>query len=333
MRLVLPAVAFASLVTAVPAQEYFGYQGNGVQSLTRAGLDHQGGEIHMGFLQQYNRGLGDNGKGCAIDQMYLFLRDNEGSTLEDFAIVVRSGNDRVGPYPGASALLHRFPGWNLGPGSGVRMNCLTFTFSSPLKLPNCRNFFSFGIEIPANHSWPSDGLCLLGQNQASHSVNAHALRPNWTIKAGATQRSPYSDWTYQGCFGLAFSNTPIIRMGEYGGHSGMKGLNGHWPTVGQSLQAMIHYGPGMDGGLSMLYVGLGRQPGITLLANSPQFYLTNPVLFLTGATIGTGCCGHTEHDLVPSVPASWTNLGKFHFQSVGISGSKAQLSNVFTTRF
>jgi len=314
------------------AQQYYGYHGNSISSITRAGLDHQGGEIHIGFPQQFNRGLGDNGNNCGIRQLSYFLRDQDASTIEDFAVVVRTGNDKVGPYEGASALLHRFPGWNIGGGTGAKAQFITLTFSSNLKLPNCRNFFSIGIEFPANHSWPNDGLCLFGENQASHTVNAHALRNNWTVKGGFTQRSPYSDWTYAGGFGIGVDG-PSMRMGEYGGHNGMKGLNGHFPAVGTSYQAMIHYGVGWGAGLSMLYVGLGRQPGIPLLAGTGQFYLTSPTLFLTGATIGTGCCGHTEHNLTPSVPASWTGLGKYHFQAVGIANGKATLSNVVTVRF
>jgi len=324
----------AALSPSVSAQEYYGYHSNNITSLTRSGLDHQGGEIHIGFTQQFNRGIGDNGGVCAIKEIWVFVRDQDASTVEDFAIVVRAGNDKVGPYPAASALLYRFPGWNLGPGTGSKANCMGLTFNPPLKLPSCKNFFSVGVEFPANHSWPNDGLCLFGQDKASHGVNNHAVRNNWSIKGGVTRHSPYSDWTYMGCFGIT-TNSPTMRMGLFGGHNGMKGLNGHFPGVGQSLQAMVHYGAGWDGGLSMLYVALGRQPGVSLLGNSAQFYLTSPLLFVTGATIGSGCCGHTEHNLVPSVPASWTGLGKFHFQSVGIDsgGTKGTLSNVVTVRF
>ena len=317
------------------AQQYYGYHGDSISSLTRSGLDNQGGEIHIGFLSQFNRGLGDNGNNCGIRQLSYFLRDQEASTIEDFAVVVRTGNDKVGPYPAASALLYRFPGWNIGGGTGAKAQMVTLTFSSRLKLPNCRNFFSIGVEFPAAPNWPNDGLCLFGENNAAQRANAHAVRPNWRIKQGVTNRSPYSDWTYAGSFGIGV-DSPAMRMGEIGGHSGVRGLNGHAPAVGTSLQAMIHYGAGWDSGLSLLYVGLGRQPGIPLLpGNSSQFYLTSPTLLLTTAPIGTGCCGHTEHSLAPSIPASWTGLGKFHFQSVGINfgGTKATLSNVVTVRF
>lgn len=329
----LALLSLSALSPAVFAQQYYGYHGGSISSLTRSGLDNQAGEIHIGFLSQFNRGLGDNGNNCGIRQLSYFLRDQEASTIEDFAVVVRAGNDKVGPYPAASALLHRFPGWNIGGGTGAKAQMITLTFSSRLKLPNCRNFFSIGLEFPAAPNWPNDGLCLFGENHASHTVNAHALRNNWAIKGGFTRTSPYSDWTYAGSFGIGIDG-PAMRMGAFGGHNGKKGLNGHFPGVGTSLQAMIHYGPGWDAGLSMLYVGLGRQPGVPLLAKSGQFYLTSPTLYLTGAQIGTGCCGHVEHDLAPAVPASWTGLGKFHFQAVGIAfgGNKATLSNVVTIK-
>ncbi len=331
LNFVLTSICLAALSPSMFAQQYYGYHGDSISSLTRSGLDNQGGEIHIGFLSQFNRGLGDNGNGCGIRQLSIFLRDQEAATQETFGFVVRTGNDKVGPYPAASALLHHFPGYQLPLGTGAIARMVTLTFSKRLMLPNCRNFFSIGVEFAPAPNWPSDGLCLFGENNAAQKANAHAVRPNWRIKQGVTNRSPYSDWTYAGSFGIGIDG-PAMRMGEYGGHNGVRGLNGHAPAVGTSLQAMIHYGAGWDAGLSMLYVGLGRQPGVPLLAGSGQFYLTSPTLYLTGATIGTGCCGHTEHSLAPSVPASWTGLGKFHFQSVGIANGKATLSNVVTIK-
>ena len=332
LNLVLTSICLAALSPSMFAQQYYGYHGDSISSLTRSGLDNQGGEIHIGFQQQFNRGLGDSATGCGIRQISVFLRDQEAATQETFGFVMRQGNDTSGPYPASWARIHHLPGWSLSVGSGAKANMVTLTFSSPLKLPNCRTFFTLGVEFPPAPSWPNDGLCLFGENQASHTVNGHAVRNNWAIKNGFTQRSPYSDWTYFGSFGIGVDG-PAMRMGEYGGHNGKKGLNGHFPAVGTSLQAMIHYGAGWDGGLSMLYVGLGRQPGIQLLSGTGKFYLTSPTLFLTGATIGAGCCGHTEHDLVPSVPQSWTGLGKYQFQSVGIANGKATLSNVVTMKF
>ena len=85
----------------------------------------------------------------------------------------------------------------------------------------------------------------------------------------------------------------------------------------------------MATGSSLLYMGLGRMPGIPLLPGT-RLYLTNPIFFVISAPIPAS--GEVVHTLAASLPASVAGAGKIHFQAAGILSGAGALSNVFTIK-
>ncbi len=330
MRHNLPLMLL-TLTAAVPAQNEFEFYPGVISFFSRANLGTLGGELLQGMHRPFHRGVGDNGRACMISTFRATIQDQEAATQESIYFVVRTGSDQFGPKVGASGLIAKIGPVQMPAGTGTVVWRISATVVVPVVLPNCLNNFAFGVEFPPTPTWAPpypDGLSThASRGDATLSVqkaHSRAEQHTWQIVSGANQAS-HSPWGSTWRLAIAL-DTPVLQMGNGGN---VYGRGGMFPDTGNPLTARVRYGAAMATGTSLLYMGIGRMPGIPLVAGT-RLYLTNPIFFVTSAPIPAA--GEVEHLLATSLPGSVSGAGKIHFQAAGVLSGTGMLTNVFTIK-
>lgn len=325
------ALVFLTLTAAVPAQNEFEFYPGVVSFFSRANLGTAGGELLQGMHRPFHRGVGDNGSACTISTFRATIQDQDAATQESIYFIVRTGSDQFGPKTGASGLIAKIGPVQLPAGTGTMAWRVSTTVVIPVVLPNCLNNFAFGVELPPTTTWAPpypDGLSThASRGDATLSVqkaHARAEEHTWQIVKGAA-RASHSPWGSTWRLAIAL-DTAVLQMGNGGN---VYGRGGMFPDTGNPLTARVRYGAAMATGSSLLYMGLGRMPGIPLVPGT-RLYLTNPIFFLISAPIPAA--GEVVHLLTTSLPGSVAGAGKLHFQAAGILSGTGTLTNVFTIK-
>lgn len=312
----------------------------GTASFTsRGGVGMDSGEIHQGVHASHFRGLGERPEGCQIAGVGGWLQDQDISTQEFYHWVVRGGSDTTGPLPGPGSELSRIGPFvsPYGPPATpatIRAWEVTTTLSSPIRLPDCQSFFSWGLLLGPSALWTADGLSCHGCSgdvtstafpdvQYAHpraEDHAWQLTPTQTL---ANHPSMKRTWRIR----LLFS-TPLLQTAANNNSYGMGGL---FPRSGVPFAARARFGTHMANSSAMLFLGSARTAGVPLFVDTTRVYLGGIVLPLWAGQ--TDPSGGFFQSLTNSVPASLASSGSIYLQAVATGNGLTELTNSITVTF
>ncbi|MGE0144014.1 MAG: hypothetical protein AB7I19_09535 [Planctomycetota bacterium] len=299
----LASFAIAALGIALPltAQRYLEIYPGFTSGASRGNLDAGAGELLQGFHRSNNRGIGDQACNCAVDGARFVLQDQNASTVENYFVVFRQGNDVAGP---GNTVADYLGGGPLGPvasplGTAVPSAWLvTVNFTTPIPIP-CEDFFVGGLELPPNALFPADGLLMQVASGAGsgdvHQQHASAADIAWQmIPANGVVSHPPIKLTWR--FALGFATAPVFQAGNITPGGTRFGNGGYFPNTAltgassQGISIRCFHPLGASGTLIgfVQIAGLGPQVGVLGFNNC--LYLStvvSPIAFPAGTTDGT----------------------------------------------
>jgi hypothetical protein len=298
----LASFAMAALGLALPlsAQQYLEIYPGFTSGAGRGSLDAAAGELLQGFHRSNNRGIGDQACNCAVNGVRFVLQDQNASTVENFFVVLRQGDDLTGPGNTPADYLGGGPlgpvASPLGPAAPAGW-FFTVNFVTPIPIP-CEDFFAGGLEVPANAGFPADGLSMqaaVGSGAGDvHQQHAMAADIAWQmIPANGTVSNVPIKLTWR--FALCFTDAPVFQVGNITPGRTRFGNGGYFPNTAltgassQGLAIRCFHPLGAAGTLIgfVQIAGLGPQVGVLGFNNC--LYLStvvSPIAFPAGTTDG-----------------------------------------------
>jgi hypothetical protein len=251
-------------------------------------------------LLQYDRtnvlGTGQGITGLPSGRINGFravLQDQDAATPEQFSLVVVEDDplNPGNPNPSATGELLRTGPIPTPTGTGPTAFVFTFTLSTPADIAPATSTWYFGVGLPANPTWPSDGLSghiatyyagTAGDNPRAGAPNRTfaITRPGATVVQAATERvAAVGLLTEAPAVGLGADIAPSAQRGP----NPAFGIAGMYPDIagrGDGLALRLR-DAGNAGSLTALLMGFAILPTpITIPGVTGQLFLDPTVTFV-----------------------------------------------------
>ncbi|MBK8975960.1 MAG: hypothetical protein IPM29_08535 [Planctomycetes bacterium] len=293
-------------------------------------------------------GVGDNGTACQIGQITFVIQDQQNTTQDTAAIIMRP-RDAQTLAPSRTQTIFQTAQLGLPTGvNGARAMGLVTTFTTPITVP-CNSYF-YGLALPSAPNWPTtDGVALqaaaytLGTTGDNPRANAPEL--GWSYDGTQAPATDPHGWSVALLPAMptvaAGANDPnSTRTAATTGHSNTTfGAGGFYPDISGTNRSdgidVRIYDAGAPGGLCGILFSFGVQtiptsislPGVTIRG---RLYLDPAQMTVWGARPIAATA--PEESITPflppsSIPSSVTG-NNVYFQALTIDGNGAiALSN------
>lgn len=256
-------------------------------------------------LLQYDRtnvlgtGQGITGlPGGRINGFRVVLQDQDAATPEQFSLVVIEDDptNPGNPNPAPTAELLRTGPIPTPAGTGPVAFVLTFTLTTPADIAPATSTWYFGVGLPANPSWPLDGLSghialyytgTAGDNPRAGAPNRTfaVTRPGAMVVQATTERAAaFGLLTEAPAVGLGADITPSAQRGP----NPSFGVAGMFPDIagrGDGLALRLR-DTANAGNLTALLMGLAILPSpITIPGVTGQLFLDPTVTFVVSTQV------------------------------------------------
>ncbi len=371
--LVVLATGTAAQKASVAAPEIRGLQlfpgrGNaGCTDLTRLTFGKEvDGEALMEVGAAWFQGVGDRSAGsvnavCSADGMTVVFQDHDGSTAEQYGLVIRKQASGGGPDMAATPIL-QLNNLSSPTGSGLKGWAIqTFFMSgsqpSPMPVP-CQQTFFFGMMVPKLLKWPKDGISLFMARYPETSVPAtdhgdyaRVWRGSgdpvtnllWSVTVGRSPTNKPQDLGFRGG-SLPFSliaSGPVLQAGAGHLFNGKTqpgfGAAGIFPDIKRSpagdglVLRITDNANRKSGGTLLLFVALTTSASPVLIGDlTGRLYLGQGAFFVTPGVLAKDSAD-TLLEIVPRGKIPTSLLGtRVYFQAAtqGSSAANAAITNL-----
>ncbi|MFQ5503220.1 MAG: hypothetical protein ACE5F1_00305 [Planctomycetota bacterium] len=297
----------------------------GVTSFTsRGNISRGSGETLQGLHDSHWRGIGDNGKACAINSLYVVTQDQNASTRETFHWVIRKGTDAAGPTTGKAGEVAVIGPLQTPPSTSTTPAAwgLTANLTTPATLPSCVGHYAFGLRLGPSPKWTSDGQSTHASRQSAAASHANQGDHAWQIIGAATTATHPSlkrSWRYR--VNALPDASPTCQVGNILSATGTpkNGMGGMYPntaaTPPNGLVATIRSN-GNKSGSSVLLASAARTAGIPVFPGTSRAYVS-PVGLLVLGTTTLDAQGNGRITIIGSVPTGL--LGTVYVQALNFS--------------
>lgn len=305
--------------------------------VSRGSLGNAAGELLQAFPTAILRGLGEGVAGASLSGLRARVQDTNGASAETFVVIVRGGDDLLGPSAGPAGRLAAIGpiATPTAPAIGPIAWQMSVAFATPLAIPR-DGFLAAGLELTARQA-PVDSLFVHAVSAGVAGEHPSAPDLGWQVPlASGLPSHPNGKLAFRIDLLLPASSFRVANVPGTG-QPALFGLGGAFPdttAMGPATQGIAFSCAHAAGaqGTAFVFAAFAFDPAPGPVPGIAHRSLLEPSTLIRAALVIGPTDGRVIPYITPGLGLLPPGLGaRVVFQALVIDGAAAEFTNAFAT--